>query len=111
MPDEAPLQIITASSDEEAMLGSDGEETTASNHIETLKSANHGAKENGSSSHPNGSGVDDHVPPEKRDHQNWVFNKQLKIVVVKHVKRPGRGILFCVTLYPLTMNTSKKAVL
>ncbi|CAG5127720.1 unnamed protein product [Candidula unifasciata] len=102
--DETPLQIVTDSDSESTALGSDGEETPAYNHITSspnLDSSSH--SENGvceSDALMDGvKGTDSRLfetlaeafVGSKKDLQVWNFNRQLKGLVTKEVKRPGRN--------------------
>ena len=104
MSDEAPLQIVTTSEDEDTTsLGSDGEEATVHNHSNSLnKNNSNNTCQNGLIGHSEVSDSDsrlkepviDNFISDKKEQQLWSFNKQLKTFVIKQVKRPGRGRLY-----------------
>lgn len=99
------MQIVTDSDGESTALGSDGEESSSDyNHITSnsnLNPSSHG--ENGVSESDvllDGVKETDNRLFEtmaeafvgsKKDLQVWSFNRQLKSLVTKEVKRPGRS--------------------
>ncbi|XP_005100225.1 integrator complex subunit 6 [Aplysia californica] len=99
--DETPLQIVTTS-DEETGLGSDGEETSVvHNHVNSLSKTNSSSSENsliglskvldGLDQVNDSDAVIDEFISDRKDEQWWAFNRQLKLLIIKQVKRPGRN--------------------
>ncbi|KAH9514600.1 Integrator complex subunit 6 [Bulinus truncatus] len=100
--DDTPLQIITDSDDESASLGSDGEKTSSVfNHVNSsqINSVN-SHNENGISDRGMiNSAVEDRLAESlsdgfigsKKEQQAWNFNRHLKTLITKEVKKPGRN--------------------
>ncbi|CAL1547176.1 unnamed protein product [Lymnaea stagnalis] len=101
--DETPLQIITDSDDDTSSLGSDGEENASVYNHMTSPSQNNSSShsENGISDHTtvhesvNDSRLLDTLADaligDKKELQVWSFNRHLKLMINKEVKRPGRN--------------------
>lgn len=104
LSDETPLQIITDSDDEAGSLGSDGEESSSVfNHMASTPPVASAPSENGHSDSNRVTGSGDGLHNRltdtlteafignKKDQQIWIFNKHLKSMITKEVKKPGRS--------------------
>ncbi|KAK0040832.1 integrator complex subunit 6 [Biomphalaria pfeifferi] len=100
--DETPLQIITDSDDDSASLSSDNEDSSSVlNHVSSSQSStNTTPSENGLSDHTGVNAVvedrltdilTDNFIGNKKEQQVWSFNRQLKRLITKEVKKPGKN--------------------